>query len=65
MIQNGEPLTYIKEQMGHSSIQVTVDVYGRLVPSANCAVVDKLDAIPVRNPDATNAPTTAAAFDAK
>ena len=34
LIQNGEPLTYVKEQMGHSSIQVTVDVYGHLVPSA-------------------------------
>ncbi|PYR90690.1 MAG: hypothetical protein DMF84_19805 [Acidobacteria bacterium] len=30
LIQNGEPLTYVKEQMGHSSIQVTVDVYGHL-----------------------------------
>jgi integrase len=53
LIQNGEPLTYVKEQMGHSSIQVTVDVYGHLVPSANRAAVDKLDAIPARNPDAT------------
>ncbi len=26
LIQNGEPLTYVKEQMGHSSIQVTVRV---------------------------------------
>ena len=25
LIQNGEPLTFVKEQMGHSSIQVTVD----------------------------------------
>lgn len=56
LIQNGEPLTYVKEQMGHSSIQVTVDVYGHLVPSANRAAVDKLDALPARNPDATDAP---------
>jgi integrase-like protein len=53
LIQNGAPLTYVKEQMGHSSIQVTVDVYGHLVPSANRAEVDRLDAIPIRNPDAT------------
>jgi type I restriction enzyme R subunit len=52
LIQNGEPLTYIKEQMGHSSIQVTVDVYGHLVPSANRAAVDKLDAIPATPPPA-------------
>jgi integrase len=51
LIQNGEPLTYVKEQMGHSSIQVTVDVYGHLVPSANRAAVDKLDAVPVATSD--------------
>ncbi len=55
LIQNGEPLTYVKEQMGHSSIQVTVDVYGHLVPSANRAAVDKLDAVPARIPDASEA----------
>ena len=31
------------EQMGHSSIQVTVDVYGHLVPGGNRAAVDRLD----------------------
>ena len=29
--------------MGHSSIQVTVDTYGHLIPSANVAGVDRLD----------------------
>ena len=29
LLQNGESLTYVKEQMGHSSINVTVDIYGR------------------------------------
>ena len=53
LIQNGEPLTYVKEQMGHSSIQVTVDVYWHLVASANRAAVDKLDAIPTLDPGAT------------
>lgn len=53
LIQNGESLAYVKEQLGHSSIQVTVDVYGHLVPSANRAAVDRLDAIPTRNPGAT------------
>jgi integrase len=52
LIQNGE--SYVKEQIGHSSIQVTVDVYGHLVPSANRAAVDKLDALPIRNPGATS-----------
>jgi len=31
LIQDGATLTYVKEQMGHSSIQVTVDIYGHLV----------------------------------
>ena len=43
LIQDGATLAYVKEQMGHSSIQVTVDIYGHLVPGANVAFVDKLD----------------------
>ncbi len=31
LLQNGEGLTYVKEQMGDSSINVTVDIYGHLV----------------------------------
>ena len=31
--------------MGHSSIQVTVDIYGHLIPGANVSYVDKLDAV--------------------
>jgi integrase len=46
LIQNGAGLVYVKEQMGHSSIQVTVDTYGHLVPSANVSYVDRLDAKP-------------------
>ena len=29
--------------MGHSSIQVTVDIYGHLIPGANVCFVDRLD----------------------
>jgi len=43
LIANGESLAYIKEQMGHSSIQVTVDLYGHLVPGSNKQAVDRLD----------------------
>jgi integrase len=32
LIQAGASLTYVKEQMGHSSIQVTVDTYGQSGP---------------------------------
>ena len=43
LLQNGESLTYVKEQMGHSSINVTVDIYGHLVPGGNRQAVDRLD----------------------
>jgi len=46
LLQNGESLTYVKEQMGHSSINVTVDIYGHLVPGGNRQAVDKLDDAP-------------------
>ena len=39
-------MMYVKEQLGHSSINVTVDIYGHLVPGGNKAVVDKLDDSP-------------------
>lgn len=43
LIQQREGLAYVKEQMGHSTIQVTVDVYRHLVPGGNRAAVDRLD----------------------
>jgi hypothetical protein len=43
LIQQGESVAYVKEQMGHSSIQITVDVYGHLVPGGNRAAFDRLD----------------------
>ncbi len=44
LIQNGASIVYVKEQMGHSSIQVTVDTYGHLIPGADVSFVDRLDA---------------------
>ena len=32
LIAEAAPLNYVKEQMGHASIQVTVDTYGYLIP---------------------------------
>lgn len=43
LIQNGESLAYVRDQLGHSSIQITVDTYGHLVPGANREAVAKLD----------------------
>lgn len=50
LIQNGESLAYVRDQLGHSSIQVTVDIYGHLVPGANRGAVDRLDAAPTGIP---------------
>lgn len=43
LIANGESLAYVKEQLGHHSIQITVDTYGHLVPGANRKAVNALD----------------------
>ena len=32
LIQNGESLAYVRDQLGHSTIKLTVDIYGHLVP---------------------------------
>ena len=40
---NGESPAYVKEQMGHSSIQVTVDLYCHWIPGSNRQAVDRLD----------------------
>jgi Beta-lactamase len=45
---------YVKEQLGHASIQMTVDTYGHLIPGANRAAVDRLDDVGMR-PSATQA----------
>jgi hypothetical protein len=43
VIQDGASLAYVRDQMGHSSIQITVDTYGHLIPGANANWVDGLD----------------------
>src|SRR5215469_11899697 len=54
LLQHGALLTYVKEQMGHSSIQVAVDTYGHLIPGANVSWVDSLDGETV--PQQSNSP---------
>src|SRR5580704_3961997 len=53
LLQNGASIIYVKEQMGHSSIQVTVDTYGHLIPGANVNFVDRLDAVLVEKAETT------------
>ena len=43
LLQQGESPVNVKEQTGHSSIQVTVDLYGHLIPGRNKQAVDRLD----------------------
>jgi hypothetical protein len=43
LIANGESLAYVKEQLGHHSIQITVDTYVHLIPGANRKAVCALD----------------------
>jgi hypothetical protein len=42
-----------RAQMGHSSIQVTVDTYGHLIPGANVCFVDRLDQLSRQKPETT------------
>jgi Phage integrase family len=53
LIQSGASIVYVKEQMGHSSIQVTVDTYGHLIPGANVSFVDKLDELATEKQETT------------
>jgi hypothetical protein len=43
LIQNGESPKYIQEQLGHSSIKITMDIYGHLIHGSNKLAVDRLD----------------------
>jgi integrase len=49
LIANGESLAYVKDQLGHHSIQITVDTYEHLIPGANRQAVNRLTAM-VENP---------------
>ena len=43
LIERNAPLPYVQAQLGHASISMTVDVYGRWLPSGNRALIDQLD----------------------
>jgi len=50
LLSKGESPVYVKEQMGHSSINITVDIYGKWIPTTNLVGVNRLDST---QPDAT------------
>lgn len=43
LLSNGESPVYVKEQLGHHSIKMTVDIYGHLIKNSNKKAVNKLD----------------------
>jgi integrase len=43
LLRQGESIEYVKRQLGHASIQLTVDTYGKWLPRGNKAAVDRLD----------------------
>lgn len=43
LLSEGESPVYVKEMLGHSSIQITVDIYGHWIPTKKEAGVNRLD----------------------
>jgi integrase len=58
LIEAGEPLPYIQQQLGHHSPAFTLAVYGHLLPRGDRRAVDRLDdpirEATIRNPRATS-----------
>jgi hypothetical protein len=53
LIEAGEPLTYVQQQLGHHSAAFTLKVYGHLLPRGDRRAVDGLDDTTIRNLAAT------------
>lgn len=45
LISKGISLAYVKDQLGHSSIKITIDIYGHLIPGSMQHVVNDLDQV--------------------
>lgn len=56
MLQQGESPAYVQRQLGHASIQLTVDTYGKWLPSGNAAAVARLDHFVVAHGSHTDTP---------
>ena len=53
LIQAGEPITYVQNQLGHHSAAFTLTVYGHFIPRGDRRAVDQLDDATGRNLYAT------------
>jgi integrase len=45
LLMNGESPAYVKDQLGHTSIKMTVDIYGHWIPGSNRQAVNKLPSL--------------------
>jgi integrase len=61
LIDRNENPKYIQTQMGHSSIKITLDVYGHLLDKSNKAAADGLAAQIFGNSDQIGSKTVAIA----
>ena len=52
-LSRGASLFWVSRQMGHSSIKVTADLYGKYIPSEDRTAANLLDGAETCNPDAT------------
>jgi integrase len=43
LINQGEHIKYVSEQLGHASIQITADLYGHLFRETSTAAMERLD----------------------
>jgi integrase len=59
LIQSGASLAYVKEMMRHHSIQVSVDIYGHLVPGGNIKLIDRLGSTDSMEPEVEPHPVEA------
>ena len=56
LISEGKPIAYVQAQLGHASITLTVDTYGKWLPSADRSAVDTLDDEPWQRTPRIDAP---------
>lgn len=63
LLQQGESPVYVQRQLGHASIQLTVDTYGKWLPIGNKTAVDRLDDGASGSKVVADAPTGASGSD--
>ena len=46
LLQQGASIVFVQRQLGHASIQLTCDTYGKWLPLESGGVLDRLDPMP-------------------